>query len=198
MSSNKPTIAFFDFDGTLTKGDTLMPFLKFVVGSWRYYLNLVMLSPVLVGYFLKLVRNDQAKEAVLTRFLRGYKIDDLFELGAQFSDQVIPSMLRPEGMEKLRWHQSQGHECVLVSASFDVWLNSWSESQKMCTPITSHLQVKDGVVTGQLDGKNCFGEEKVKRIETQYELSDFDKSYGYGDTRSDRYFLELCNIAEFI
>jgi len=29
-------VAVFDLDGTLTRGDTLAPFLRFVCGTWRF------------------------------------------------------------------------------------------------------------------------------------------------------------------
>ncbi|WP_257292907.1 haloacid dehalogenase-like hydrolase, partial [Endozoicomonas sp. ONNA1] len=54
-------VAFFDFDGTLTTGDTLMPFLKYVLGRRKYYAKLFLVSPILVAYFAKVLRNDIAK-----------------------------------------------------------------------------------------------------------------------------------------
>lgn len=145
---NARPVAFFDFDGTLTTGDTLMPFLKFVVGTPTYYAKLALVSPVLAAYFAKLLRNDIAKQIVLKQYLAGYHIDDLFERGQRFCDEVIPTMLRPEGMERLRWHQEQGHECVLVSASMDVYLNAWAKregfSEVICTALGSVRKLRTG------------------------------------------------------
>ena len=41
-------IAFFDFDGTITTDDSLLKFIRFVVGDRRFLLGLVVLSPMLV------------------------------------------------------------------------------------------------------------------------------------------------------
>ena len=71
-------MAFFDFDGTLTQGDTLMPFLRFMVGSPAYYAKLTWLGPVLAAYYTGLLRNDIAKQIVLKRYLAGYFAAELF------------------------------------------------------------------------------------------------------------------------
>lgn len=179
-------IAYFDFDGTLTTGDTLMPFLRYVVGAPTYYAKLAIISPVLAAYVTKLLRNDIAKQLVLQHYLSGYHIDELFEHGQHFSENVIPKMLRPEGMERLRWHQAQGHECVLVSASMDVYLNAWAGSEQFSGVICTTLEQSDnGYVSGKINGQNCHGDEKTKRImEWQGSINPLD-TYAYGDTAGD-------------
>lgn len=185
-ASNARPVAFFDFDGTLTTGDTLMPFLKFVVGTPTYYAKLALVSPVLAAYSAKLLRNDIAKQIVLKQYLAGYHIDELFECGQRFSTEVIPTMLRPEGMERLRWHQEQGHECVLVSASMDVYLNVWARHEGFSDVICTVLhRYPNGRVSGNIYGKNCHGEEKPKRISVWGEGRSLLKTFAYGDASGD-------------
>lgn len=190
MSQNKKLstrpVAFFDFDGTLTTGDTLMPFLKYVVGTPTYYAKLALLSPVLVAYIAKVLRNDIAKQIVLKHYLAGYHIDELFELGQRFSAEVIPTMLRPEGMERLRWHQDQGHECVLVSASMDVYLNSWGKREGFSEVICTLLTKDDGGhISGKIQGNNCHGQEKLRRV-LAWQAGRLEvETFAYGDTSGD-------------
>ncbi|MDD2581505.1 MAG: HAD-IB family hydrolase [Desulfuromonadaceae bacterium] len=192
---NNTPIAFFDFDGTLTTRDTLMPFLKFVVGKPKYYWNLLLVSPVLVGYFLKLVRNDIAKETVLKRYLSGYSINELFSLGERFSTEAIPAMWRSEGIQRLRWHQEQGHDCVLVSASFDIWLKFVGERLNISHVISSQLYVKSKRVDGHIKGLNCYGKEKAERIKAWIKAEGRKPSvtYAYGDSSGDT---EMLNIVD--
>lgn len=186
------TVAFFDFDGTLTTGDTLMPFLKFVVGAPRYYTKLAFVSPVLMAYFAKLIRNDVAKQIVLKQYLAGYHIDELFELGQRFSEEVIPTMLRPEGMERLRWHQEHGHECVLVSASLDIYLRAWAKETKFVGVLCTSLETqRDNCTTGQIRGANCHGQEKVERIYRWQTGRNLSETYAYGDTSGDIPMIQL-------
>ncbi|MCK0769399.1 HAD-IB family hydrolase [Chromohalobacter canadensis] len=184
-------VAFFDFDGTLTTGDTLMPFLKFVVGKPTYYAKLALLSPVLGAYYAKLLRNDIAKQIVLKQYLGGYHIDELFRFGERFSEEVIPTMLRLEGMERLRWHQAQGHECVLVSASMNVYLESWAKRERFSDVICTALEVgQKGHVSGKIQGKNCHGDEKARRIVVS-KLNSRRLTYAYGDSKGDWPMLKL-------
>lgn len=187
-------VAFFDFDGTLTTGDTLMPFLKYVVGAPTYYTKLLLLSPIFIAYFTGLLRNDIAKQIVLKHYLAGYRLSDLFELGSRFSKDVIPEMLRPEGMERLRWHQKQGHECVLVSASLDIYLSAWAKHERFAALIcTTTEHSETGILSGKIDGVNCHGKEKATRVTFFLRNKRSSYVYAYGDTSGDIPMLSAAN-----
>lgn len=192
-------IAFFDFDGTLTTGDTLLPFLKFVVGSPTYYAKLALLSPVLGAYKFKLLRNNIAKEIVLKQYLAGYPLDHLKEEGRRFSQEVLPAMLRPAGVERLEWHKRQGHLCVLVSASLDIYLDAWASKAGFAASLTSQLhQDSRGLATGKLAAPNCYGGEKCLRIETWLAGRRPTTTYAYGDTGGDLPMLRFVNEGWFL
>lgn len=190
---NTRPIAFFDFDGTLTTGDSLMPFLRYISGDVSYLVKLAMASPFLVGYKLGLMKNDKAKEKVLQCFFRGLSEAFLQEKALAFSKEVLPGMHRPEGIQKLKWHQEQGHDCVIVSASPHLYLDSWGEALDFNTVIATDFNLSG---TGAIiQGENCFGPEKVVRIE-QF-LKDGGRSpeetWGYGDTKGDLPMLGYVN-----
>lgn len=183
---NTTPVAFFDFDGTLTTGDTLMPFLKYVVGKPAYYTKLALLSPVLGAYFTQLLRNDVAKQIVLKRYLSGYYLSELEDAGTQFCEDILPNKLRPEGMERLEWHKAQRHDCVLVSASLDVYLKEWATRNGFIAALTSSLRQDEyGRVTGYLEAANCFGAEKCSRIQSWIDTRKPDVTYSYGDSKGD-------------
>ena len=52
---NRP-FAFFDFDGTLTVKDSLLPFLRKVSGSSTFYKKILFHSPVLLDICLNLLK----------------------------------------------------------------------------------------------------------------------------------------------
>lgn len=180
------TIAFFDFDGTVTRSDSLLPFLRFVVGSKKFYCGLIKLAPVLLAYLAGLARNDLSKQKVLTYFLGGLPQSQLESLGKEFACQYLPKLLSESGMNKLRWHQSQGHHCILVSASLDVWLTPWSQMHGLEPPICTALEYKNQKATGKLAGNNCYGYEKAKRIASWLKQHEGKvTTYAYGDSKSD-------------
>lgn len=189
MNASPPsstTIAFFDFDGTLTRNDSLLPFLRSVVGHKKFYRGLIKLTPVLLAYQTGIIRNDVAKQRVLTYFLRGLSRPELETLGEKFAHQCLPGLLSGVGMNKLSWHQSQGHRCLLVSASLDIWLTPWSRIQELEPPLCSALEYQDDLSTGKLQGYNCYGTEKVRRISQWLETAGKHHTiYAYGDNESD-------------
>jgi phosphatidylglycerophosphatase C len=182
------TIAFFDFDGTLTQGDTLVPFLRFLKGDWKFALAAFFASPSLSAYAVHCLDNQSAKEALLKQAIGNESHRWLQQQGEQFAREVIPDLLREEGIHRLHKHQAQGDSCVLVSASLDVYLQPWAESMGFDGCLCSSLEIKpDGYVSGKLFGKNCYGNEKVSRIQ-QWEADNacFEAcKVAYGDSKGD-------------
>lgn len=192
-SPKLPAIAVFDFDGTLTRRDSLMPFLRMAVSRWQFYWGLLIVSPVLVGYALKLTPNWRAKEAVLTYFLAGWTEEKLQRLGQRFALQKLPKLLRPEAVQRLHWHQNQGHHTILISASLEAYLFPWAKQMGFDQATGTQLEIQNSRLTGRILGKNCYGSEKVERLEVL--LGDLSQYciYAYGDSRGDRELLDMAN-----
>lgn len=184
------TIAFFDFDGTLTTKDSFIEAIKFIKGKFRFYIGFTVLSPILLLYKAKLIPNWKAKEAVLTYFFNGMRLADFQTACNQFAESQIKPMLRKEAIEKLRWHQSQGHRIVVVSASAQNWLIDWTQKLNV-ELIGTLLEVKNDKVTGKLQGNNCYGAEKAIRIKQTIDLQKYTTIYAYGDTTGDKEMLAL-------
>lgn len=184
------TIAFFDFDGTLTTKDSFLEVIKFQKGNFSFYLGFVLLLPIMVLYKLKLIANWKAKEMVLTYFFGGTLLTDFQKASDQFANQEINRMLRSEAMKKLQWHKKEGHRIIVVSASVSNWIKSWTDKEKL-ELISSELLVSDSKITGKLKGNNCYGIEKAIQINARIDLTNYDDIYAYGDTSGDREMLAL-------
>lgn len=185
-------IAFFDFDGTITTGDSFMKFIRFVVGDIRFMLGMMLLSPVLVAYKLKLIPNYAAKQRVLSYFFKGMSEAQFQSAARDYSLTNIDTILRPKAMAKIAWHKGQGHKIVLVSASIESWLKPWCDQHGLDL-IATKPEIKGGMITGKLFTRNCYGMEKVRRIKEKYNLDDYDYIYAYGDSRGDKELLELAD-----
>ncbi|MCT7483096.1 HAD-IB family hydrolase [Aliarcobacter cryaerophilus] len=189
---NKRNIALFDFDGTITTDDSLLKFIRFVVGDRRFLLGLVVLSPMLVLYKLKLIPNYKAKQYMLSWFFKDMRKDAFLKVANEYSLVHIDKILRPKAIEKINWHKNQGHKVVVVSASIECWLRPWCEKNNL-ELIATKLEIKDDIVTGKLLSKNCYGVEKVNRIKELYDLKNFDYIYTYGDSSGDKQMLEIAH-----
>ncbi len=187
-------VAAFDFDGTITTHDSLLPFLRTVVGTKQFCIKLSHLIPIYLGYRLNLKSNHQAKQALLHLFLKEKSYTQLLELGDQFAKQYIPHIVRPNALKRLEWHQKQNHRCIVVSAGLGIYLQPWVKSvginELICTQILSDT---NGMTNGDIDGINCYGPEKVARLTNLVGPKDHYKLYAYGDTRGDKELLELAD-----
>jgi HAD superfamily hydrolase (TIGR01490 family) len=198
MADNRPVVAAFDFDGTLTYRDTLLPFLLRLAGWGGLVRGAVPLLPTLLGYALRLTPNDVAKERVLQRFLGGMEGEELHRAGARYADEQLPALVRPAALARLRWHQAQGHRCVVISASIEHYVAPWARAAGCHDVIATRLAL-DGTsrVTGRYDGKNCYGMEKERRLRELLGVCEDFEIYAYGDSRGDRELLALADHAYY-
>lgn len=193
--AEKPVVAAFDFDGTLTRRDTLLPFLLHTLGAAAVARHALALSPTLAGYALGLIGNGVAKERVLVRCLAGMRMDELQQEGERFAALILPGLLRHEALHRLDWHKRQGHRCVVISASLELYVRPWAQRAGFDDVIATHLETReDGRITGKLSGPNCFGIEKVRRLETLLGAREGYSLYAYGDSRGDK---ELLSSADY-
>ena len=184
-------IAFFDFDGTITCKDSFYGLLSYDIFKLDFYKKAMTLLPILFAYKIKIISNQKAKEIVLKNFFRDIKFDE-FMLICQNYARKFDDILRPLAKEKLNWHKQNGDKIVIVSASLEEYLAPWCEKNSF-ELIASKLEVLDGRITGKLDGLNCHGDEKVRRIKEKYDLNSFEKIYAYGDTKGDLPMLKLAH-----
>jgi HAD superfamily hydrolase (TIGR01490 family) len=193
------SIAFFDFDGTITTKDSLLEFIKFSKGKFRFYLGFALNSPWLIAYRLKIISNQAAKEKILSWFFRKTSLTVFQELCHRFSDTILPGLIRTKALREIQQLQNKGFTVVIVSASPENWLSSWTESLNVSLLATrlETIQNKshDHQLSGKILGFNCHGEEKVRRIRETHDLSSYEDIYAYGDTSGDRPMLALARFA---
>jgi len=189
-------LALFDFDGTITNKDSFLEFLRYCFGDFRTGLGLIIMSPVILGYLVKITPNYIAKEKVFSYFFRDMPEEVFSKLARSFSGTQIDKILRTEAIARITWHKSKGHRVVIVSASMESWLASWCEVNGLDL-IGTIVQVNDGVLTGRFETPNCYGEEKVKRLKNIFNAYDYRFKYAYGDSRGDRELLELAENAHY-
>lgn len=189
-------IAFFDFDGTITRGDSFQLFLRFVLGK-RFYIKMLENLPTLIGYKLGFIDNSRAKERVLKSCFKGMEKDKLDKFCNDFVSD-LESFCKDSALQKMQWHKENNHVVVLVSASFEEYLRPLCLSWGIHLLATT-MEVKDGKITGNFAQPNCYGPEKERRIKENYDLTQYERIYVYGDTRGDREMLALAspNLAFF-
>jgi phosphatidylglycerophosphatase C len=197
IEDDKPIVAAFDFDGTITKRDTLLSFLVFTAGKWQTTKKLILLIPQFVKFLIAPNgARQETKETVLKSFFKGLPEYQLHEMGEAFaSSSKLDNLIHPSALKRIEWHRKQKHRCVLISASIDAYLIPWSLQKKFDDLICSKLEIDNyGIVTGMIDGANCWGPEKERRLLKLLGPKENYKLFAYGDSRGD---LELLSLADF-
>lgn len=187
-------LAAFDFDHTLIDRDSLLPFLIQFRGFKRSIWLLLLLIPSFLKYALRFLSRQEVKERILKKFLEGVSYEELQKKGEEYAKHTCDDFLKKEAYRKFLWHQSEGHHCVIVSASPEFYLIPWGKKHRFDNVLASRLQINSkGQVTGLLEGKNCWGEEKVRRLLQEYPLGTWKELYVYGDSLGDKPLLQMAD-----
>lgn len=197
----KATVYAFDFDGTLTKKDTLLAFIRYACGNKRFYLAMVLFSPILILMKLRLYPNWKAKQQFFSWFFKGMDIDAFNDVCNRFAyDRKY--LLRAKGIAQMHTALQGGSKVIVVSASIENWVRPFFEHefagmdvldsgqlQVACTKI----DVRQFRVTGKFLTKNCYGREKVKRIDRTFPHRKTYTLIAYGDSAGDKAMLDYAD-----
>jgi len=197
-TDTKPVVAAFDFDGTLTHRDTLLPFLIRSLG-WPKFLRALLLSaPWLAAYALRLMSNHRAKARLLQVSLAGWSQAQAQGAAAHFVHDYLPGQWRVWGLQQLVQHQRQGHRCVIVSASPGIYLHAVGMSLGVDAVLCTEMELRqDGCYSGRMATPNCHGQQKALRLQAWLRATlgegALPELHAYGDTHGD---LPLLNLAD--
>jgi len=188
------TVVVFDFDGTLARGDSLVPFLARVCGWPRVSVALAALGPRIAFALAGRGNRDAIKEAIFVRLLAGRPASEVAAEGVRYAASLRHgTRLHPEMLERVRWHHERGHELVMVSASLSLYLEPLATGLGFDAVLATRLAVgEEGRLTGHYDGRNVRGPEKVARLEA-WLGGDRPTLWAYGDSAGDE---ELLAIAD--
>ena len=184
------SIAFFDFDETLYKKDSLVEFTKFYKGKSAFYKGITALLPILLLFKLQLITNEKAKKMFILYFYKNEDYDLFKNKGREFALNKIPKNLNKSIFNELAKHKINNHSVYVVTASFAEWIEPWCEKHNIKI-ISTKLEIINNQVTGGLSSKNCYGKEKVIRILEKIDLTNFEKIYVYGSGKGDCEMLTL-------
>ena len=203
MPINSPVvIAAFDFDGTLTQRDTLLPFLARGLGWPKFLLALLKCSPWLAGFALRLIPNHVAKQKLMLATLKNKTTAQMDDWTSRWLAQDFSGQLQNWPMARLAEHQQAGHCCVMVSASPDIYLKRVAQQLGFDALLCTEMAVVDDQLTGLMKTPNCHGEQKVLRLKAwMAERFGADGGaevvYAYGDTSGDKPMLRLAAHAVY-
>jgi phosphatidylglycerophosphatase C len=189
-----PVVAAFDLDGTLSNGGSVFKWLRDVAGARpTYWASLRLAGPIFVGALRSGPWADRAKERLFQRLLGGRDATEVEDVSRRFAVAHFKSHGRQRLLDRLTWHLRQGHDVVIVSASPQIYVDVVAQELDAAAGLGTRLSVDArGTLTGSYLGKNCRGEEKMRRLREWIEARHYAVTplvYAYGNSRGDRAML---------
>jgi HAD superfamily hydrolase (TIGR01490 family) len=183
MSGNR--LAVFDLDGTLTRRDTFVPYLR----GWlarhpgrRRTLRLV----AAIGRFYALGRDrGRLKSDLIRACMSGATRSEVRDWTEAFVAGLGDRMLNPGALAAIARHRSAGDRLVLLSASVDLYVPAialrFGFAEAICTGIAWSGELLDGA----LATPNRRGAEKLHCIEALRLRFPGAEIAAYGNTAAD-------------
>lgn len=194
LPANNKVIAAFDFDVTITTKDTFFPFLVYAFGLRKTYFSFFKLAVQGVLVFLRLYSRDKFKEKIIYELFLGKDVARLQSFGVTYANSIF-HLVRPKALERIKWHQEQGHRLILVSASLDIYLVPIARLLGFEDLLCTEVKHEKGIFTGAINGENCRGQGKVNKLQALLgDLSELE-IYAYGDSLGDKEMLEIATHA---
>ena len=184
--------AFFDFDGTLIRGDSFRIFARFAVGKPAFIKALIFSSPWIIGWKLGAISNSDAKEHLFGKLFKGMPYADFQRYGEAFS-KVIESRIKPDTVRRLREHVDAGDTVAIVTASMAEWVAPWAAGKGVDILLTTLPEIDSatGLLTGRFLSANCHGAEKVRRIAERFGSLKNAEVWAYGDSAGDEAMMSV-------
>lgn len=202
MAAGPGRVAAFDVDGTLTRRDCVVPFLREVAGTGVLGRRLATRA-VTVATLARRRDRDGLKAAATAAAFTGQPLDRIERLAVEFAESVFETGMRTETVTRLQEHRERGDTVLLVSASFEVYLQPLAELLGADDVLAARLEVdEDGILTGRLHGANCRGPEKVRRLHAWLDEHAGGRTAvhvtAYGDSSGDRELLTDADVAHWV
>lgn len=193
----KKKLWLFDFDGTVTTADTLLAFIHHACGTVHFLAGFALFSPLLVLMKLHLYPNYRAKQRLFAWFFKGMAEAD-FDARCRAFAADSKHLLRPRAVSFMRRCMNNGGQVCIVSASIDNWVRPFFSdiaggTQHPLIVIGTQIEIKDGVLTGRFLTENCYGAEKVRRVETLFPDRNDYYITAFGDSRGDKELLDYAD-----
>ena len=198
-------IAVFDLDDTVVTGDT---FVRFLITCLRRrpmrVLRCVHLPIALVMHFGGMKDNTWLKTVFLRAIVGGLTRQQIASIALPYVAQTLEKHTKAAALEAIHRHREAGQVLVLASASPDLYVAEMGRQlgfdQVVATRVafrtttgTEAPMSHDDVCTGDLQGGNCYGPNKVTTLKTVVSAEPQHYVAAYSDHHSDLPLLQLAN-----
>jgi HAD superfamily hydrolase (TIGR01490 family) len=128
-------------------------------------------------------------------YIRGYTLEEADQVWSWVVDTLVSQNWRDDTCQLLKQHQEEGYLTVLVSGTPATLLQRIADEVGAEHWVGTGLEIQGGKYTGRSSGPACIAEEKVNLTKAYLATNgidvDYETSYAYADSASDKYLLEM-------
>lgn len=199
MTGRRVRLVVFDLDGTITRHDTLVPY---VIGflarrPWRL-LRLVRVIPALILFALRRADHGKVKEAFIRATLRGHTRAELEAWTERFVPALLDRGVFADALETIAAHRRDGDVLVLMSASPDLYVPEIARRLGFAETICTGVQWDGEHLVGKLTTENRRGAEKARCFEALRQRYPGLATVAYANGPSDLDHLVLADQAVLV
>ena len=192
-------IALFDLDGTLTRRDSLLPYVLGFCLRHPRRLPLLLVMPWHVLRYLFVHRDrGELKQAFIMAGLAGASRDEIARWNQRFVARLLERGMHREALERLAMHRARGDYLVLMSASPDLYVPAVARALRFNETICTGVRWNGMVLSGELTTANRRAEEKLRGVEALRARHDGSHITAYGNSASDVIHLRACDSAHLV
>lgn len=195
-------LAIYDMDRTITRHGTYTGFLLHVAlrrSPWR--LLFVPLVPlVMLAYACRLIDRVKLKEINQALLIGGHiPSAELEPLARSFAVKTIATNIYPGALRQMAADRESGHRLVMATASYRIYVAAIADALGMDDVIaTDSFCLPDGRVRARIDGENCYGPAKLRKIVAWLQTQGLDRPdctvRFYSDHVSDACVLDWADV----
>lgn len=187
------TVVAFDFDGTLTKKDSFIEFIKFSKGSFKFYISTPLIGFLWLLSKLKLVETHKAKAVIFSYFFKNMSLEKFNSYCNNFEVE-IDKMLKQDAKSVIKNQLYKHSNVLIVSASIENWIKPWATSNGINTVLATKIAINAKAnLTGKFSSQNCVGKEKVNRVLGVFPNRETYKLVVYGDSSGDKALMAIAD-----
>jgi HAD superfamily hydrolase (TIGR01490 family) len=185
-------LAVFDLDGTITRHDTLVPYVAGFLRRrpWRWLGALLMLPWALL-FALGLADHGTLKAHFIRFTLGGCRRGELADYTERFVARLLEHGVFAEALTRIAAHRNGADRLVLMSASTDLYVPVIARLLKFDEVICTGVRWDGDTLRGDLTTPNRRGHEKTRCLQALQAQHAGIAAVAYGNARSDLEHLRL-------
>ncbi len=159
-------LAVFDLDGTITRHDTLVPYVcGFLLRQPLRFLGFPLVLPAVIRFMLRRADRGELKSALIRYTLGGCSRAQLEAWNAHFVPALLRQGVFADALQRIAAHKAAGDRLVLMSASVDIYVPAIAEALGFAETVCTGVRWDGECLHGALTTPNRRGVEKVHCFE---------------------------------